>query len=201
MGYDLTLTRGRFAWENAGVEITTADVRALIAADSSLAETSAGDGLIGVHWLTHPAGDRVVFWLLDGNLVARNPDRTTITRMVDLAARLDARVIGDNGEIHARDGTWSNPEAETSSQPPDPGRRSFLRAVFGRARTRAQVAGARLKGAPFRKGDRVRDTWGNTGTVTSIEFVNGGSLDIVIVQFDDGRERRLTLMAHGLERI
>jgi len=201
MGYDLTLTRGRFAWENAGREITADDVRALVAADASLAETSAGDDINGIKWLTHPAGADVVFWLLDGNLVVKNPDRPTITRMVDLAARLDARVVGDDGEIYARDGTWSNPEAETSSQPPDPGRRSFLRSFLGRSRTAARVAGVRLPGAPFRTGDRVRDTWGNPGTVSAIEFVNGGALDIVIVRFDDGHERRLSLMAHGLEKI
>ena len=201
MGYDLTLSRGRFAWENAGREITVDEVRALVAADASLAETTAGDDLPGVKWLTHPAGDEVVFWLLDGNLVVKNPDRATITRMVDLAARLDARVVGDDGEVYARDGTWSNPDAETSSQTPDRDRRSFLRSFLGRARDTAKVAGARLRGAPFRTGDRVRDIWGTVGTVTAIEFVNGGVLDIVIVRFDDGRERRLSLMAHGLEKI
>jgi hypothetical protein len=201
MGYDLTLTRGRFGWDNAGKEITADDVRTLVAADASLAETSGGDNLPGVQWLTHPAGDEVVFWLLDGNLVVKNPDRATITRLVELAARLDARVVGDDGEVYARDGTWSNPDAETSSRPTSPGRRSFLRSMLGRARESARVAGARLKGAPFRKGDRVRDIWGNEGTVTGVEFVNGGALDIVIVRFDDGRELRLSLMAHGLDKL
>jgi hypothetical protein len=201
MSDDLSITRGRYAWENAGREITPADVRALIAADASLSETAAGDGLLGVRWGAHPRGVEVTLWLLDGNLVARQPDRPTITLLVDLAARLDGRVVGDEGEVYARDGTWTHAEAETASGPAEPARRTFLRSLFGRAREPARVAGARSATAAFRKGDRVRDPWGNKGIVTGVEFVNGGALDIVIVRFDDGRERRMSLLAHGLQKL
>jgi hypothetical protein len=200
MGYDLALTRARYPWENAGKELTLDDIRGLVVQDTSLEEASAGNDLPGIRWMAHPAGQDVAIWLLDGNLVAKNPDRSTITWLVDLASRLGARVVGDDGEIYARDGTWSHPEAETASTDAS-SRRSFFRSLVGRARTQANVAGARLRGAPFRKGDKVRDAWGNVGTVIGIEFVNGGVLDILIVRYDDGREVRRSLMAHGFEKI
>jgi len=200
MGYDLSLTRARYPWENAGLQLTPDDVHALVSGDASLEAASAGENLPGLRWTAHPGGDEVALWLLDGNLVAKNPDRVTITWMVDLAARLGARVVGDDGEVYARDGSWSHPEAETAST--DAGsRRSFFRSLLGRARTQMSVAGARLRGAPFRKGERVRDVWGNEGTVTGIEFVNGGVLDVVIVRYDDGREVRRSLMAHGFDKV
>jgi hypothetical protein len=73
--------------------------------------------------------------------------------------------------------------------------------LLGPVRDRAQVAGTRLKSAPFRKGDRVRDAWGNLGEVVGIEFVNGGVLDVLIVRYPDGREVRRSLMAHGFEKV
>lgn len=202
MAYELHVTRGRLPWENAGREITDDDLLALARTDPSLEVVPAGDGPSGVRWTAHPAGREVVFWLLDGNLVARIVDKPVIATLVDIAGRLDARVVGDDGEIYARDGTWTNPEAESRSPPAEGSRRSFFRSLFGR-RTKppARAAGARLQTPAFRPGDRVRDPWGREATITGVEFVDGGALDMLIARYDDGREVRRSLMANEFEKL
>ena len=47
----------------------------------------------------------------------------------------------------------------------------------------------------------MKDTWGNLGTVASVDAASEHGLGRVIVKMDDGREVRVALIASGLERI
>ena len=46
-----------------------------------------------VVWTTHP--DRPPFMLVDGALQIKSPDEETIQKMVEMAGRLRARVVGE----------------------------------------------------------------------------------------------------------
>jgi hypothetical protein len=52
--------------------------------------------------MNHP--DRVPFWYLDGAIETKNPDDRTIRKMVELAGRLGARVLGEEDEVYGADG-------------------------------------------------------------------------------------------------
>ncbi len=187
MSYDLSLTRGNYAWENAGVEIAPFELRELMAGDRSLRGELIDGELVGLRWGGHPDGDTVVFRLADGNLVASDPDRPTVSKLVDMATRLRGRVLGDDGERYARDGSWTHPAAgagRVGGATQD--RRQFFRGLFDMARQSVRATPARPN-APFHKGDRVRDTAGNVATVLGIEYVNGGGLNVLVTRFPDGR--------------
>jgi hypothetical protein len=77
----------------------------------------------------------------------------------------------------------------------------FLERLFGRKPAHPNPTST--GGAPpsFAQGDRVKDTWGNLGTVASVDTAAEHGLGRVIVKMDDGREVRVALIASGLERI
>lgn len=49
-------------------------------------------------------------------------------------------------------------------------------------------------------GDRVKDAFGNTGTITTIDPQAEQGLGVITVKMDDGREVNLALVASGLEQ-
>ena len=53
----------------------------------------------------------------------------------------------------------------------------------------------------FSVGERVRDSFGSTGTITMIDPSAEHGLGLVVVKMDDGRESKLALVASGLERV
>jgi hypothetical protein len=55
-----------------------------------------------VIWRTHP--DRVPLWFMDGAVQTKNPDRATIRKMVALANKLNAKVLGESDEEYGPDG-------------------------------------------------------------------------------------------------
>ena len=66
--------------------------------------------------------------------------------------------------------------------------------------TAATLSLARPPAAPFSVGDRVRDLWGQTGVVTSVDATADFGLGRLVVLMDDGRERAAALLAPGVNR-
>ncbi|MGK5683367.1 hypothetical protein [Actinoplanes sp. URMC 104] len=85
MGYDLQVTRALMAFDSEWYPILDAEVQALARDERA-----------------KPALDKLRF--AAGRLTAKNPDPGLVGRMIDLAARLDAWVIGEDGEWYVRDG-------------------------------------------------------------------------------------------------
>ena len=77
---------------------------------------------------------------------------------------------------------------------------SFLRRLFGKREPAAEPAPASAGSPEFRPGDRVKDAFGNTGTVTAIDPQAEHGLGVIKVKMDDGREVSLSLVASGLEQ-
>src|SRR5262249_29961402 len=104
MGYDIFITRASSTLETEEHPISEADWLAVIAADPDLErsqtdyyERRTQDGQIeriyDTIWTAHP--DTPPFLLMDGAIQIKNPDEATIRKMVEIARKLDARVLGE----------------------------------------------------------------------------------------------------------
>jgi hypothetical protein len=101
MPIEVHATRAKRWFENEGCEIAPAEWRALVAADPELAppgphEAAAASGELA-RWDGHPDGEPRWLWLHEGTVSIRDPDEITIEKLAELAARLGARVQGDDG--------------------------------------------------------------------------------------------------------
>lgn len=99
MGYDVHITRADDWAESEGCEITVAAWHDVIAEDGEL---RLADNL-GPHvaiWDGHPGEGEIWFDWRDGNITTKNPDEPLLGKMLEIAARLDATVQGDDGEVY-----------------------------------------------------------------------------------------------------
>ncbi len=190
MGYDLHITR-RKHWSDAGDDITADEWLTCVRGDAELrlrpengfyfAEWS---GLVehGGHWLD---------WR-DGQIYSKNPDRTLMDKMVEIALQLGAEVQGDDGEVYT--GSDEAPQHRASSL----GDRIVR--WFARFRPRSAIRTAQAP-IPFGVGDRVRDPWGNEHTILAIDREAEHGMGVIRTRRDDGTELGFAVIAHGLTPI
>ena len=116
MGYDIHITRQNNWFEdNQNQKISLNEWKYLLAGDTEMrldnfaeAATSAGTLRIereGLAVWTKYSGDglngnHAWFYYNNGNIIVKNPDNEIISKMLDLAKRLNAKVQGDEGEIY-----------------------------------------------------------------------------------------------------
>jgi hypothetical protein len=74
----------------------------------------------------------------DGELYSKYPDDPLVDKMVEIAAKLNARVMGDDGEVYTGGGAknFTPPAAPPTSAPPQP--KSWLHRFIGDIRPRKQ---------------------------------------------------------------
>ena len=125
-----------------------------------------------------------------GNVEAKNPDRALLLKMVSVAAHLGASVQGDDGEVYDAEGNPVHPRIGLVSRIG-----SWVRNHVSSGAT--PISASSL---PFKVGDRVRDTWGNIGSVTEIDVRAERGLGRITVKYEDGRTLSSTAIAHGLDR-
>ena len=112
MGYNLYITRAGSWLDRTETPIGEAEWSAVVDADPTL-ELSMTDyyerkvnsrieRIRAVIWMTHP--QLVAFWFYDGAVTLKNPDNATIRKMVELAHKLNARVLGEENEEYGPDG-------------------------------------------------------------------------------------------------
>jgi hypothetical protein len=110
MGYDVFITKAVNTIEMADNPIPYAEWMEVVASDSTLELSSTcwyerrrEDGslerLYDVLWLAHP--DTPPLLWMDGAVQIKNPDKVTIEKMIEIAGRLDARVLGEEEEEYA----------------------------------------------------------------------------------------------------
>ncbi len=128
MGYDLHIIRGEEWSDPERPQVSMAEWRSIVEADSELQmqDAATATSLAGetveyrneglAQWTAHP--DRSAVWLdyRDGSIVAKNPDQPTIAKLLQIATALDARVQGDDGEFF--DGSTGPVSAATSTEVP-----------------------------------------------------------------------------------
>jgi hypothetical protein len=109
MGYDLHITKAEDWTEASAQPISTNELTQLIASDPDLvvstadyydrtAEEGDTERIHAILWTAHP--EEVSLWFQDGEITAKNPDDLTIVKMLEIAERLHARVLGDDGEAY-----------------------------------------------------------------------------------------------------
>jgi len=132
MGYDAHITRAEFWAENAGHEITTTEWSAVVEADPEL-EPWPENGPHFVRW--RGASAMTDAWLdwRDGDVYTKNPDPALLAKCCAIAARLGARVQGDDGEVYELGPDGEAREVGVEASPPASGgpRRSWWRRLLG----------------------------------------------------------------------
>jgi hypothetical protein len=116
MGYELHVTRKDY-WADEprpDLDITLQEWLAYIDQDKQLelsndywikvpgSETESQVAPGFCKWTHHPKNDRPYFDYSDGNISTKNPDDDTIQKMIEISAKLNAHVQGDDGEIYER---------------------------------------------------------------------------------------------------
>ena len=109
MGYDLHITRAEHWIEASSHPISSDEVMRLVAEDPEL-EVSLIDfydrsteegGIERIHpilWTAH--SEEIALWFQDGEITTKNPDDATIVKMLEIAEKVQAQVLGDDGEVY-----------------------------------------------------------------------------------------------------
>ena len=129
MGYDLHITRRDDWWED-GENIPEADWKALVESDPTLTMTGSVSA-------TTPDGSKISYdspllaeWAHDdasipfdfrsGRVVVKNPDGPILAKMIEIAESLDAKVVGDEGEVYSKTETHGIALEGVAKDVPDP---------------------------------------------------------------------------------
>lgn len=117
MGYDLHITRADDWMRSEKHPISRAEWYAFVAADPELElsttdywESKTANGGIereyAVYWVAYPGSDKETpaFWMHNGRIVKKNPDKAVVRKMAAIARQLGARLFGDEGEEYDVDG-------------------------------------------------------------------------------------------------
>ena len=100
MGYDIHITR-RNSWSDKGEPaITRQEWQAILADDSDLDRLDDDDAQMLDP--SRRAGRR--FYYADGSVFVRKPNKPVLMKMLAIAEKLGARVVGDDDEVYSRDG-------------------------------------------------------------------------------------------------
>ncbi len=133
MGYDVHITRKKDWFDQDGARISEDDWRAYVASDSEMVISGVaehtnpqGETIRLTHpllteWRRHSSGSTVWFSYFEGSLVVKNPDDECLAKMRQVAAKLQARVQGDEGEF------YDEPAASQKAG----AKKSWLKRLFG----------------------------------------------------------------------
>ncbi len=100
MGYDVHITRAEDWWDNASHQISSQEWLETISHDPALTLEPKSGPYFAI-WngeCSYPWG--AWFDWFEGDIHTKNPDHHTLLKMLQLAAILNAKVQGDDGEIY-----------------------------------------------------------------------------------------------------
>lgn len=131
MGYNLTITRRKNHFDEDGPSITDGEWQALVEADPQLSFSKGENGPLFAYWNGDcQSCDAWFDYSAEyGSIDTKNPDERTIAKMLEMAAKLGAKVQGDDGEIY-RSPTETYDEDDDAEQDCDPPRPWWKR-LFG----------------------------------------------------------------------
>lgn len=104
MGYELHITRAFMIFDSERYPILDAEVDALVRAEADLADGPRQPGVRYIDWIADAGEGHHSLRFDCGKLAIKHPRPAFIRRMIELAARLDARVIGDDGLVYEWEG-------------------------------------------------------------------------------------------------
>ena len=101
MGYNLYITRRKFSFDEDGPSITADEWRALVDADPELSFNRSDDPLTAFWSGECEYPDPWFAYSEDYACIdTKNPDHAIVNKMLEMAAKLGAKVQGDDGEIY-----------------------------------------------------------------------------------------------------
>jgi hypothetical protein len=101
MGYNLYITRRKYHFDEDGQSITVDEWRAYVDADPELDFTRDDDPLTALWSGDCQYPDPWFAYSEDyGSIDTKNPDYPIINKMLEMAAALNAKVQGDDGEVY-----------------------------------------------------------------------------------------------------
>lgn len=109
MGYDIHITRRRHWSDTGDPEISFPEWQTLVNSDPQLepvGETGREESIIMMCDETRHSAR--YFHYLDGQIFVKKPCTAVLMKMLAVANKLNARVMGDDDEIYAPDGTPSH---------------------------------------------------------------------------------------------
>jgi hypothetical protein len=204
MGYDVHITR-KIEWSDEdGPCITEDEWRAYVASDSELVitgsaecKTPQGETVrisqpLMTEWRHHSSRSPVWLSYFEGNLSIKNPDEECRAKMRQIAAKLQAKVQGDDGEYYEGSEAPRQPQISLGSR---------VAGWFSKRRPNPQPK-IEHEPLPFAVGDRVFDAWGFEHTITSIDpKAHHGMGMIRSRRSSDGTEHSYALIAHGFKTV
>lgn len=102
MGYDIHITRKDHWADDAGPIISIDEWTEYARGDADISPDP--DNPEREHWVVSgPDGPWPVWWTVNGEVVTKNPEPSAIEKMKAIANALQARVIGDDGEVYDDD--------------------------------------------------------------------------------------------------
>lgn len=182
MGYDFHITR-RQDWIDDGDDITAAEWLAYVERDPEL-QLLPDQGPYFTRWHGKCEYEEPWFNWDSGQIYTKNPDRAIVDKMVAMARAFGAKVQGDDGETYARGEQIDEPPPPRPVQAP-PTLAQRMANWLARFHP-IQSLRFRLGMEEFRRGERLRDLWGNEHTVTRITREH--SVRVLWTRRDDGRE-------------
>jgi len=193
MGYEIHITRKPDWSEAEGPWIELSDWKAIIESDPELAldASTEHDDRVSA---TYRDQEGALAWD-NGQIHAKNPYNPLINKMVAIARRLNAEVQGDDGEVYDDDGSAFFSDSVVVNGPA-PGLIARLRAWIQHRRTSRML---HRRATPLRVGDRVKNLFGDLGTVIFVDKKSHGGMGSVRVRLDDGREQSVAYVASGLQ--
>jgi hypothetical protein len=219
MGYDVHITRAENWTDSEARSITFAEWIAYVDSDPEMRLGGAAEAMAATGETLRYENEGIAVWTAysghgtdgnmawfdyrDGCIVVKNPDEEIRRKMYSIASALGALVQGDEGELYDESGgeTCVAGEALQKSHPQLSWWKRILR-VFGASHTSpAKTAAPDDSAVPFKPGQRVKDAWGNQATVLDVDPTAEHGLGQIRVQYDDGREVTVALMASGLELV
>jgi hypothetical protein len=195
MGYELHITR-KIDWsESDGPRIELSEWVTLIESDPELALDKSTQYL---DWVSASfRGQEGALAWDNGQIHAKNPYNPLVNKMVAVAKRLNAEVQGDDGEVYNDDGSTFYHEPNVLKSPA----LGWIGRIRNWIRQRRTSRLLHRRAPSLRVGDRVKNLWGELGTVISLDRQANGGLGSVLVRLDEGREHNLAYVASGLQLI
>jgi hypothetical protein len=218
MGYDLHITRATDWTESESSPITLGEWTAYVDNDPEIlmdgaAEVNSptGDAIryenegLAV-WIAHSqhedGGNKAWFDFRTSRIDVKNLDVEITRKMHRVAAALNAGVQGDDSEWYDATGNAIEDEADApDSGNPLPWWKRVVAVLTGGGAAPAEEAALEGDTPSFSPGDRVKDAWDNLATIVFVDATANGGLGEVRVQYDDGREQTVALVASGLEPV
>lgn len=110
MGYELYITKKAEWYDQTGPKIPIEAWQALISSDPDLIAYERDSDSYLPAFLNGPIKSELKTWgrglfYSHGDISVKKPNRETLAKMVSIASKLNARVIGDRDEIYHEDGT------------------------------------------------------------------------------------------------